>query len=231
VQRARADLALGRAGRQQPLGVDVRGQLRLVDEHAVHAQHVRHEVVGEDRKPVEVAEFGQPGQGEVVRHDLRALVEAAVVEEAHAACQQCREPLGRAGGLGHQVLGPAAAEEAAQLSQGLGVEAHQRVLRRLAEHPRHLGGLEAPQRGVVPGAVLGERRLDRAVARQAGALAQRREPARAEVDRVELEDVVGAGRLRGVELRVRRGLERVQVDRDEARALGDRAAARAHLVQ
>src|SRR3712207_6951067 len=39
------------------------------------------EVVGEDREAVEVVEMGHAREGEVVRDDLRALPEAAVVED------------------------------------------------------------------------------------------------------------------------------------------------------
>ena len=38
----------------------------VVDEHAVAAQDVGHEVVGEDRQRVEVAELRHAGQREVV---------------------------------------------------------------------------------------------------------------------------------------------------------------------
>ena len=54
VHRAPADLALLLAGRQQLAGVDAGGQGGVVAQHAVHAQHVGHEVVGEDRQAVEV---------------------------------------------------------------------------------------------------------------------------------------------------------------------------------
>ena len=50
-------------------------------QHAVHPQHVGHEVVGEDREPVEVLERRHPGEREVVRDDLGALPEAHVIEE------------------------------------------------------------------------------------------------------------------------------------------------------
>ena len=76
VHRAAADLALLVARREQLAGVDAGGQRGLVAQHAVHAQHVRHEVVGEDREPVEVVELGHAGEREVVRGDLGALPEA-----------------------------------------------------------------------------------------------------------------------------------------------------------
>src|SRR4051794_41027429 len=84
VYRARPYLLLLLPRRQQLLAIDARGQLCVVAQHAVDAKHVRHEIVGEDREPVEVVELGEPGQGEVVRNDLGALPEAAVVEHRHA---------------------------------------------------------------------------------------------------------------------------------------------------
>ena len=78
------------------------------------------------------------------------------------------------------------------------VEAHQRMARLLAEHAGQLGGLERAQLLVRPRPVgakpVGERPGDREVARAARPLAQRREPARAEVDRVEREQVGGHAR-------------------------------------
>ena len=165
VQRAGADLALGGALRQQLAGVDVGGQLGVVAQHAVHAQHVGDEVVREDREPIEVVELGRAGESEVAAHDLGALVEAAIVEEAHAAGEQRRQPLGRPVRLADQVPGGAVAQEPAQVAQRLRVQAHQRMARFLAEHARDGGGVEPAQLPVRPGAVLAEGRGDRAVAR------------------------------------------------------------------
>jgi hypothetical protein len=80
-------------------------QAAVVAQHTVHAQHVGHQVVGEDREPVEVAELGDPGQGQVAGDDLGALVEAAVVEEAHAAREHPGQALGRAARLLDQLEG------------------------------------------------------------------------------------------------------------------------------
>ena len=185
--------------------VDVRGQPGVVAQHAVHAQHVRHEVVGEDRQRVEVAELGQPRQRQVARHDLGALVEAAVVEEAHAAGEQLRQPLGGAARLLDQVQrasgrpgsGPARAAPRRRGASAGGpaswpstaADGRRRRARRSSSLPQ--------------GPCSPKRRLDRPVAGQAGPLAQGREPARAEVDRVELEQVVRAARRgrRGTDLR------------------------------
>jgi hypothetical protein len=52
-------------------------------QHAVDAQDVGDEVVGEDRQPVDVAELRNAGERQVARHDLGALVEAWVVEQRH----------------------------------------------------------------------------------------------------------------------------------------------------
>ena len=113
VHGARADLALGAAERQALAGVDARGERVVVDEHAVAAQHVRDEVVGEDRQAVEVVELGDAGEREVVGDDLGALVEAAVVEHRHAAVRErLREALGRAAGGADEVERAALAEEA-----------------------------------------------------------------------------------------------------------------------
>ena len=60
VQRAGADLGLLVARRDQLPGVDAGGQLGVVAQHPVHAQHVGHEVVGEDREPVQVGNSATP---------------------------------------------------------------------------------------------------------------------------------------------------------------------------
>ena len=94
--RAGADLALGAAERERHAGVDARRQRLVVDEHAVAAQHVRDEVVGEDRQAVEVVEFGYAGEREVAGDDLGALVEAAVARtspsRAPASASRSAEP-------------------------------------------------------------------------------------------------------------------------------------------
>ena len=56
----RADLALGAAGLEQVAAVDAVGELRVVVEDAVHSQHVRDEVVGEQRERGDVG-GGQRG--------------------------------------------------------------------------------------------------------------------------------------------------------------------------
>src|SRR6476469_8941536 len=53
VHGAGADLALGAAGGQQLPGLDLRGEVAGVDEHALAAQDVGDEVVGEDRQLVD----------------------------------------------------------------------------------------------------------------------------------------------------------------------------------
>ena len=108
-----ADLALLGTHPQGPPGVDVRGQALVVDQHAVAAQDVRHEVVGEDRQAVDVLEARDAGEREVGRHELGLLVEAAVVEERHAAGQALGEGHGGAAGLRGEVEGRPLAEEGA----------------------------------------------------------------------------------------------------------------------
>ena len=71
---ARAQLDLHRLAVAQLLtGVDALGERRRVAQHAVAAQDVRHEVVGEDRQPVDVGERRHARQHEVVDGDLGAL--------------------------------------------------------------------------------------------------------------------------------------------------------------
>ena len=54
VHRAAADLALLLAGREQLPGINAGGERGVVPEHAIDAQHVRHQVVREDRQAIEV---------------------------------------------------------------------------------------------------------------------------------------------------------------------------------
>ncbi len=238
MQGAGADLSLGAPEREADAGVDACGQVVVVDEHAVAAQDVGDEVVGEDGEAVEVVELGDARQREVVGDDLGALVEAAVIEHRHAAREHLRQALGRAARFGNEVERasrllacgrgrPAPApsrplQEAAQRAQCLRVEAHQLVVGCLVEDRGDLARAHLRQpraRGrAVRADVVGEAPRDREVAahRRAacalqgmgGALAQRGEPARAEVDRVEREHVVGDVRrvpLQVVALGVERG--------------------------
>ena len=142
MHRAGADLALDAPERQALAAVDARCQLVVVDEHAVAAQHVRHQVVGEDRETVEIGELGHAGEREVVWHDLSALVETAVVEHRHATREYPGQALGRTFGFIDEVQctssGPAssvrrASQEIAERTQRLRVEAHQLVVGALAE--------------------------------------------------------------------------------------------------
>ena len=90
------------AGRQLLAALDARGELVVVVQHAVRPQHVRDEVVGEDRQPVDVPEVGHAGQVQIVGGDLGALVEAGVGEERHL-----RQALGqRLGRLPPRLGGP-----------------------------------------------------------------------------------------------------------------------------
>ena len=102
--RTRAPRSRGSRAPRSPGGssspcVDAGRQPGVVAQHAVHAQHVGDEVVGEDREPVEVVELGDPGEREVVRRDLGPLPEADVVEEGHArprASTRAARPIRRA---------------------------------------------------------------------------------------------------------------------------------------
>ena len=78
-------------------------------EHAVEPQHVRHEVVGEQRQAVEVRGGRDAGEVEVRGGDLGALVErhrpAVVgrdVAPGRPGGERLREPLGRALGGAHE---------------------------------------------------------------------------------------------------------------------------------
>ena len=160
-----------RPGRQQAAAVDVRGERRLVAQDAVAAQDVRHEVVGEDRQAVQVLEARDAREGEVGRHDLRALVEAAVGEHRHRAGQLGGQRLRRAARPARDGERVALAEEAAERAQRLRVERHELVVARLAERLGDLVGAQRAQLRRRPGAVraeaVGERPGDREVARRA----------------------------------------------------------------
>ena len=73
----------------------VRRQAVVIDEHAVAAQDVRDEVVGEDRQAVQVFEAGDTGEREVAGGDLGALVEPAIGVHRHPLDEGLGEPLGR----------------------------------------------------------------------------------------------------------------------------------------
>ena len=76
MQRAGPDLDLLRGVvLDQRAGVDARDEVVVELEHAVDAQHVRDEVVGEQGQPVQVVGGGEPGQREVRGGDLGALEE------------------------------------------------------------------------------------------------------------------------------------------------------------
>ena len=165
---------------------------RVVDEDAVAAQDVRNEVVGEDREAVEVAEAHDAGEREVRRHDLRPLVEAAIVEHRHPRGEVLGEALGRPVRLAHRLERPAPAEPPAELAQRLRVQRHelvvaglpQRVGDLLRAHRAQLGGAPRPV-GPEP---LGHPRGHGEVAGHARPLADRRPPAGPEVDRVHADE-------------------------------------------
>ena len=228
MHRAGADLALLRAHPQRALGIDVLGQSRVVDEDAVAAQDVRDEVVGEDREAIEVAEAHDAGEREVGGHDLRPLVEAAVVEHRHPGGEVLREPLGRPVRLAHRLERPAPAEPPAELAQRLGVQRHELVVAGLAQRVGDLLGAHRAQLGGAPRPVgpeaLGHPRGHREVAGHALPLADGGPPAGPEVDRVhadeERRDVVLAalevvrGRVELGRSGALDGAERRLVDRD-----------------
>ena len=216
MDRAGADLPLLPADGQRPSGVDQRREASVIAEHAVAAQDMGDEVVGEDRQPVEIVELGDAGKREVGGEDLGALEEAAVGVHRHPRGDGLGQPLGAAPAGRHQVERRSLAEEAAEPAQRLGVEGDQLVVGWLTEHVRELGRPDAPQLGVRVGTrraeAVGQGPGDRRVAAASRPLAERREPAGPEVDRVEDQEVGGdVGRValevvaRRVERRLRPG--------------------------
>ncbi len=228
VDRAGPDLhLLGRARRDELPGVDAAPELRRVAEHSLAAQHVGHEVVREEGEIVDVLETPEAAPAESGRQvrdaDLGALVErnleAAVARHVPVQrhrCQELDEARGAPAGRPERPLespGVALDEETAEVVQRAREERHQlRRVRRggiLTEDPRALPGVERAQLLGAPRPlrreVLLERGGDAEVARHPGALLQDGKPARAEVDRVEREDV-REGRLRVASLPPRRVL-------------------------
>ena len=125
----------------------------VVDEHAVAAEHVGDEVVGEDRERVEVVELRDARQRQVVGGDLRALVEAVVGEERALGREPRREPLGRAARAVDQVQRAAVAQQPPELAQRLGEQAHELQAGVLAERRGDLLGRHRAQVGPGPRAV------------------------------------------------------------------------------
>ena len=180
-----------------------------------------HEVVGEEREPVEVGELDHLAEVQVGGGDLGALVERhrAAVVLGHVALergevgQHLDQADGRAAGAGDHVepvagvLGP---DALAQRAQRVGPQPHELVAGVLAGDGGDLGVLDRGQLARAPGPAvdeaLAQRGGQRAVAGQARALAQRGEPARAEVDRVEGQEKGRAG-LERAEHEVQLGVE------------------------
>jgi hypothetical protein len=224
---------------EQDARVDARDELRVGLEHAVEAQDVGDEVVGEQRQGGEAAGGGDPGEGKVRGGDLRALEERHLlavvgrdVAPAGPARQPRREPLrGAVPAAGEREERPVLliADALAELAQVGGEQRHQLVLGVLSHHGGDVLGRRRGERGGGERPVRAQPGLDGAKAGHAGRLAQRREPARPEVDRVELEQEGGArlvagalevgrrGRLGGQRRGV--GLDRVLDDPDRPRAL------------
>ena len=167
------------------------------------------EVVGEGGEPVEVARgSASAGAVEVGGGDLGALEEgdrAALVGggvgEGLPVGEQVGERGGRAGGgVDHRLEAAAVIGEdvLADVAQRGRVVRHQRMRGVLAEDGGDLGRARArvssaADQGPLVAEALGQAGGDREVAAVAGALADRRPPAGAEVDRVEAEDEGGAG--------------------------------------
>ena len=112
-----------------------------VHEHAVEAQDVRDEVVGEDRQAVDVRELDDAREMQVVGGDLGALEEADVVEERHR-----REPLRDAlGGRLEHAQRRRLAQEEPEVVERRGVQARELVGGVEPERARHGRGVEGAQ--------------------------------------------------------------------------------------
>ncbi len=190
----------------QLAAVDPRREARIEAEDPVETQDVRDQVVGEHRQPVEVTERGDAGPAQVSRGDLRALekrdlelfVARAVAKHGHAPSSEASATAEPSCGVSHSrertiELGRDAAPELVERAR---VERHQLVVGRLPEDLRDGGRIELGHLRGGPGAValdaVAQGGRDRAVAGVAGALSQRRKPARAKVDRVESEPERGS---------------------------------------
>ena len=209
------------------------------------------------REAVEVlAEVGDAGVVQVGGSDLRALAEGDAatcvrggVGEAVPAGEALRERHGGAvGSVRHREEAAVVLvhDARAEVVERVGEQCHQLVVGVLAERRGDRRRVERAQLGGGPCAVLREAvaqaERDRPVARAFVALAQRREPAGAEVDRVEREVKRGALLGRPVDqvvVRVRLGWsgqcrrvrrDRVGIDPHVGRARRDPRASGADLV-
>ncbi len=185
--------------RDQLATLDPFDQLRLEPQHAVERQHVRHEVVGEHRKAIQVAERGDAGAGEIGAGDLGALEERdrqAVVgrrvrERLPASELGGQRDRGSSGTVDHAPEAPAEliADVRPEVTQRVRVQLHQLVAGVLAQCLRDLGRVDLRELLCRPWTArrkpLADAERDREVARAPFALAQRRKPPRAEVDRVQ----------------------------------------------
>ncbi len=217
------------------------------------------EVVGEHRQPAQVCERRHSGAlqvrggdlGTFEKRDLELLISGAVSETGPPA-EPPRERHRRAvRGVneGAERSSMVALDSGSEIGQRACVEAHQLVAGGLAQRLRDGRGVKARQLGRAPRAVrsgvVAQRGGDRAVARQTVAFTERRKPARAEVDRIEGQpeggQLLAVGQPRLLVVVVRRGAvgqlqrrrvggDRVGLQRDAARPLGDRCADTTELV-
>jgi hypothetical protein len=216
VHPATADLDLGlRAGGDVLDALDAGEEVLVEAQHAVDPQHVRHQVVGEHREPVHAGEGAgavvAEGEGEILHRDLGPLEDRhlpAPVRPLVAPGRQLGEDphhrLGVAAGGGHEAREGAVVpveHHPAQLGERLGEAVHEPVggsaVEILAEDPGAVGGRGrrepiGPQRSGRRDMAL-EARRHRPVAGHPRALAQPREGAGPEVDRVERQHERGGG--------------------------------------
>ena len=218
--RPNLDLLLA-AGRQKLGVVDTPLELGGVVEHALTAEHVRNQVVREDRQLVEVSETAGTAaierQREIPGGDLCALVERHLqapvprhISVKGHLTEALDESLGAATrGRDQAFEAPARArlDEAPQLRERTSEELHQlsraRVPQILSEDAGAVRRAEHRELRSVPRPfllkALSQRPGDREVPGEACGLAKHREPARTEVDGVE-RDHEREGRLRAAEL-------------------------------
>ena len=186
-----------------PPVIDPRDKLGVEGEDPVEPEDVRHEIVGEHRQLGDVFEARGARPRQVRRGDLSALEErdrpavvSGAVGERRPPCERVDELHRRAAGAvderGERAV-EAGQQPLAEIVQRIGEQPDQLVLWVLPEDARELEATDRPEFGGGPRAAQVEPAPDaggdRRVAAEPGQLAQRREPARAEVDRVEREPV------------------------------------------
>ena len=183
--------------------VDALCQAFVVMEDALEPQDVRHEIVGEEREPVEILELRHAGRRQVGGSDLCPLAEGhgpprvgRDVEERLPGGEQLDE---RDGGIADDVEKASleiARNVLAEISQRVREQRNELVLRILAEHRGDLTRVDRcelvrrPRAGALEPIL--QPALDGEISGKPRTLANGRKPAGAEVDRIQREDERGA---------------------------------------